>query len=64
LPKVGQVVVGLGVGEFFECWGYPIDRLHEADWNGTLALEVLARASAKAAARLQEKRMDCLLLHF
>lgn len=39
LPKVGQVVVGLGVGEFFERWGYPINRLHEADWNDTLALD-------------------------
>jgi L-ascorbate metabolism protein UlaG (beta-lactamase superfamily) len=36
LPKVGQVVVGLGVGEFFDRWGYPADRIHEADWNDVL----------------------------
>jgi len=38
LPKVGQVVVGLGVGEFFERWGYLPDRVHEADWNDVLEL--------------------------
>ena len=36
LPKVGQVVVGLGVGEFFDQYGYPADRIHEADWNDVL----------------------------
>ena len=38
LPKVGQVVVGLGVGEFFDRWGYAADRIHEADWNDVLEL--------------------------
>lgn len=38
LPKVGRVVVGLGVGEFFDRWGYPNERIHEADWNDTLDL--------------------------
>lgn len=38
LPKIGQVVVGLGVGEFFDRWGYPADRIHEADWNDVLEL--------------------------
>lgn len=38
LPKVGQVVVGLGVGAFFDRWGYPADRIHEADWNDVLEL--------------------------
>ena len=38
LPKVGQVVVGLGVGEFFDRWGYPADRIHEADWDAVLEL--------------------------
>ncbi|NYT60411.1 MBL fold metallo-hydrolase [Alcaligenaceae bacterium] len=38
LPKVKQVVVGLGVGEFFDLWGYPTDRVHEADWNDVLEL--------------------------
>ena len=38
LPKVEQVVVGLGVGAFFDRWGYPADRIHEADWNDVLEL--------------------------
>lgn len=38
LPKVAQVVVGLGVGEFFSRWGYPAKRVHEADWNEALDL--------------------------
>lgn len=35
-PKVKRVVAGLGVGEFFERWGYPSDHIHEADWNDVL----------------------------
>lgn len=38
LPKVAQVVVGLGVGEYFDRWGYPAERIHEADWNEVLEL--------------------------
>jgi L-ascorbate metabolism protein UlaG (beta-lactamase superfamily) len=38
LPKVEQVVAGLGVGAFFDRWGYPADRIHEADWNDVLEL--------------------------
>lgn len=38
LPKVGQVVVGLGVGASFDQWGYPADRVHEADWHDVLEL--------------------------
>ena len=38
LPKVGRVVAGLGVGEFFDRWGYPSERIHEADWNDVLDL--------------------------
>lgn len=38
LPMVGKVVVGLGVGQFFDLWGYPADRVHEADWNDVLDL--------------------------
>lgn len=38
LPKVGQVVVGLGVGEFFDRWGYAAERIREADWNDVLEL--------------------------
>lgn len=37
-PKVREVIAGLGIGAYFEQWGYPGDRLREADW-GT-ALEV------------------------
>lgn len=37
--KVGQVIVGLGVGEYFDRWGFPADRVHEADWNDTLNLD-------------------------
>lgn len=39
LPALGQVVVGLGVGEFFDRWGFPGDRVHEADWNDTLEFD-------------------------
>ena len=39
LPKVGQVVVGLGVGAYFDRWGYPAARVREADWNDTLEFE-------------------------
>ncbi|NDL62037.1 MBL fold metallo-hydrolase [Acerihabitans arboris] len=39
MAKVRHVVVGLGVGTYFEGWGYSRDRIHEADWNTTLTLE-------------------------
>ncbi len=38
-PKVRHVVGGLGIGAYFEDWGYPGERIHEADWNATLTLE-------------------------
>ena len=31
-PRVKRVVTGLGVGEHFEYWGYPTDKLVELDW--------------------------------
>lgn len=31
-PKVKHVVLGLGVGEHFEYWGYPKEKLLEMDW--------------------------------
>lgn len=38
MPKVETVVCPLGVGAHFERWGYPKERLREADWNTTLQL--------------------------
>lgn len=35
LPKVGQVIVGLGMGQYFEQWGYAPNRVREADWNSS-----------------------------
>lgn len=31
-PHVGKVILGLGVGEHFEYWGYPKEKLIELDW--------------------------------
>ena len=31
-PRVKKVVTGLGVGEHFEYWGYPVEKLVELDW--------------------------------
>ncbi len=31
-PRVKRVVTGLGVGEHFEYWGYPVEKLVELDW--------------------------------
>jgi L-ascorbate metabolism protein UlaG (beta-lactamase superfamily) len=39
LPKVGRVIVGLGMGQYFEQWGYPLDRIQEADWNSSVGEE-------------------------
>lgn len=35
--KVGYVIAGLGVGADFARWGYPAERILEADWNDTLS---------------------------
>lgn len=37
--KVKKVVVPLGVGEHFEYWGYPNDKIIELDWNDEVNLE-------------------------
>lgn len=31
-PRVKRVVTGFGVGEHFEYWGYPVEKLVELDW--------------------------------
>ncbi len=38
LPKVGKAIMPLGVGAHFEHWGYPKDKIVEADWNTALRL--------------------------
>ncbi len=37
--KVRRVICGLGVGAYFEAWGYSGERIHEQDWNTALELE-------------------------
>nr|WP_288255800.1 MBL fold metallo-hydrolase [uncultured Pseudomonas sp.] len=39
MPKVRQVIVGLGVGAHFEAWGYDASRVREIDWNESVELE-------------------------
>lgn len=39
LLKTGAVVVPLGVGAHFEHWGYPLGKIHEADWNAALPFD-------------------------
>jgi L-ascorbate metabolism protein UlaG (beta-lactamase superfamily) len=39
LPKVKQVVTGLGVGEHLEHWGYPADKIIELDWHEQTELQ-------------------------
>lgn len=31
-PKIKQVVCGLGVGSYFEQWGFSSEQIHEEDW--------------------------------
>ena len=31
--RVGHVVCALGIGEHFEYWGYPKEKIHDLDWN-------------------------------
>lgn len=38
-PKVKKVVTGLGVGAYFEHWGYPKEKIVEADWFARLATD-------------------------
>lgn len=37
--KVGRVVAPLGVGAYFESWGYPAEKIYEADWYQPVSLE-------------------------
>lgn len=39
LPKVKAAVMPLGVGAHFEHWGYPKEKILEADWNSALRFE-------------------------
>lgn len=38
-PRVKRVVTGLGVGEHFEYWGYPVEKLVELDWWNSTDLD-------------------------
>lgn len=38
-PRVGTVVCPLGVGEHFEYWGFPKERIVELDWNEEASLD-------------------------
>lgn len=38
-PRTRHVVAGLGTGGHFERWGWPREKLHEADWNAALTLD-------------------------
>jgi len=37
-PKVKEIICPLGVGEFFEQWGFDLAHLHEEDWDTDIAL--------------------------
>lgn len=36
--KVKQVICPLGVGMYFQYWGYPKEKIREGDWNTSMAL--------------------------
>jgi L-ascorbate metabolism protein UlaG (beta-lactamase superfamily) len=38
-PKTRRIVAGLGIGAHFEHWGYPVEKLQEADWNTVLEFD-------------------------
>lgn len=37
--RVGKVICPLGVGEHFEYWGYPMEKIVEMDWNEVYATD-------------------------
>jgi len=37
--RVGKVICPLGVGEHFEYWGYPVEKIVEMDWNEVYATD-------------------------
>lgn len=38
-PKVGKIIMGLGVGEHFEHWGFDTSAIVERDWHETVMLD-------------------------
>lgn len=38
-PKIKAVICGLGVGAYFEQWGFAAESIHEADWFTKLEME-------------------------
>jgi L-ascorbate metabolism protein UlaG (beta-lactamase superfamily) len=38
-PKVGKIIMGLGVGEHFEHWGFDMSTIVERDWHETVTLD-------------------------
>lgn len=38
-PKIKHVICGLGVGAYFEQWGFAENRIHEADWYSALEMQ-------------------------
>lgn len=36
--NIGRVITALGVGEHFEYWGFPAERITELDWNEAVTL--------------------------
>ncbi len=38
-PKVKKIIMGIGVGEHFESWGFDANVLIEKDWNETILLD-------------------------
>ncbi len=37
-PKIKDIICPLGVGEYFEQWGFDLNKLHEEDWNSEIKL--------------------------
>jgi len=38
MDRIGKVVCPLGVGEDFEYWGYPLNKIVEMDWNDVYSI--------------------------
>jgi len=38
-PKVKQVVCPIGVGAYFEYWGFAKEKIYEGDWNETIEID-------------------------
>ncbi|WP_312706879.1 MBL fold metallo-hydrolase [Stenotrophomonas sp.] len=58
MPKVRHVVAGLGVGSYFRGWGYPADKVVDADWRQIIAaddLEIVVTPARHYSGRLFEK---------